>query len=585
MRNKDITLCLTYYSHCMTLHPRAKRQSQYSYIPHMGGTMNRLFLLACCIFVLIGMNLLATNHLDIMHILQGEYVNSGMGSSLASLDFNGDGIEDLIVQQLNNPRPEHQGIYEYDRLMILFGGNNFDTTPELTIFGDPHDGHTPRRVVCVGDVNNDGYDDFVAEKMTWAVTPGYRRVCIYFGGVNPATTPGFQIDYPNWDSGASPGVESIIPRALGDINGDGCNDIGVISTWREPDHKQVQVLWGGSFALQTVYESYTQTYTTPAINGIGDINNDGIDDFVIGHGNFNSTDNNTVTLYYGNPDFSQCDSLSLVEYGTDEYAIKPIPGGDVNGDGYDDFLGRVSFVNDNIFGLFWLGGENISTQWNTELLPVTFGPYGTNYDVVHGDLNGDGFDDIVGSDYHASYDHGTASLWLGKQNFNGVADLIINPPSSIPPSTKFGYTIACGDFNNDGVDDLAVGAPVSAPGLSGVPGAVVIYSGNTLLADTTVANEDELAPQLPDQWQFTSYPNPLPAGKSLLLRYLGKGYEQAMTKNITLYNLKGQRVFQTQDSSQGETSSISLPQLPSGVYILSISEGNTRLGSKRIVVY
>jgi len=100
-----------------------------------------------------------------------------------------------------------------------------------------------------------------------------------------------------------------------------------------------------------------------------------------------------------------------------------------------------------------------------------------------------------------------------------------------------------------------------------------------------VANEDELAPQLQDQWQFSSYPNPLPAGKILSISYQGKGYAQTMTKSITLYNLKGQRVFQTQDSNRRETSSISLPKLPRGVYVLSISEGNRRLGSKRLVVY
>ncbi len=547
--------------------------------------MNRLFLLACCIFTLMGINLLATNHLDIIHILQGEYNASGMGMGLASIDFNGDGIKDLVVYQSNNPRPEDQGTYVYGRLMVMLGGNDFDTIPEYTIFSAPHDLFVQRTLLNVGDFNNDGVEDFVIARRSSNSNDRFWRICVYFGGENPSTTPGYQYDYPVYNFDGIPGVESIIPRALGDINGDGCNDIGIISDWSGPERKMIQILWGGAFTLQTVYDTNYDVRSYPTINGVGDVNNDGYSDFVIGHSNYNDIFNSSVTLYYGCPNISQCDSLNLVEYSTYEEHKKPIYCGDVNGDGFDDFLGRVVNDNSTIYGYFWMGANEITDQWDIQLWPAYFGPGWPEYDLVHGDLNNDGFDDLIGSDYEAWGDSGRLAIWLGKQNFNGTADLFLSSPDGIPRYSRFGYAMACGDFNNDGFDDLAVGAPQSPPGLSDVPGALVIYSGNAQLADTTVANEDELAPQLQDQWQFTSYPNPLPAGKSLSLRYLGKGYAKPMTKNITLYNLKGQRVFQTQDSSRGETSSISLPELPSGVYILSISEGNTRLSSKRILVY
>ncbi len=585
MRNKDITLCLTYYSHCMTLHLRAKRQSQYSFCLHMGGTMNRLFLLACCIFTLMGINLLATNHLDIMHIIQGEFNGSEMGMGLASLDFNGDGIKDLVVQQANNPRPEHQGIYEYDRIMVMYGGDNFDTVPDLTIFGNPYEGHTSRNILRAGDVNGDGFDDLVTELMTWSVNPGFRRICVYFGGENPSTTPGYQYEYPAYNFDGIPGVDSVTPFALGDINGDGCSDIGVVCDWNGVNRESIDIIYGGSYDISTIYDTYIDFLSIPVINGLGDVNSDGFADFAIGHSNFNYIYNNSVTLFYGCSDITQCDSLVLVDQSNDEWAMKPMAAGDVNGDGFDDFLGRDVLVDSYGYGYFWYGGTNITSQHDVSLFPDYFGSSILDYNLVHGDLNNDGFEDLIGSQHALYGDDGVVAIWLGKQNFNGVVDLYLRSPLSIPGRAKFGYAMACGDFNNDGIDDLAVGAPQSSPGLSDIPGAVVIYSGNTLLADTTVANEDELAPQLQDQWQFSSFPNPLPAGKSLSLRYLGKGYAQPMTKNITLYNLKGQRVFQTQDSSRGETSSISLPELPSGVYILSISEGITRLSSKRILVY
>ncbi len=260
-------------------------------------------------------------------------------------------------------------------------------------------------------------------------------------------------------------------------------------------------------------------------------------------------------------------------------------GGDINGDGFDDFLGRTIYDGNASYGCFWQGSSIITTQWDVQLYPVYFGTDWPHYDLIHGDLNNDGFDDLIGSDYEAWGDSGRLAIWLGKQNFKGTADLFLTPPDEIPYYSHFGYALACGDFNNDGFDDLAVGAPQSPPGLSDVPGALVIYSGNAQLADTSVATEDELAPQLNDALKFSSYPNPLPVGKAVSLRYQGKGYDQLNTKTISLYNLKGQRVFQAQDSSRGDTSSIQLPELPSGVYIIKVSAAGQHHSSKRIVVY
>ncbi len=547
--------------------------------------MNRLFLLACCTIATMAVPLFAINHLDIMHILQGEFNGSEMGMGLASLDFNGDGIKDLIVQQANNPRPEHQGLYEYDRIMVMYGGDNFDVVPDLTIFGNPYEGHTSRSILRAGDVNGDGFDDLVTEVMTWTVYPGFRRICVYFGGENPSTTPGYQYEYPAYDLDNIPGVESATPFALGDINGDGCSDIGVVCDWGGVNRETIDIIYGGSYNITTIYDTYTDYHSIPVINGVGDVNSDGYADFAIGHSNFNDIYNNSVILFYGCPDIAQCDSLVLVDQSTTEWTMKPMAAGDVNGDGFNDFLGRDVLIDTYGYGFFWYGGTSITNQHDVMLSPDYFGSTWADYRLIHGDLNNDGYEDLIGSK-HANYgDDGVVAIWLGRQNFNGEVDLYLRSPDSIPRFARFGYAMACGDFNNDGIDDLAVGAPQSPPGLSDIPGAVVVYSGNTLLADTTVANEDELAPQLNDALKFSSYPNPLPVGKAVSLRYQGKGYDQLNTKTISLYNLKGQRVFQAQDSSRGDTSSIQLPELPSGVYIIKVSAAGQHHSSKRIVVY
>ena len=547
--------------------------------------MNR-FSFALCITIWIAIiPLSATNQLDIMHILQGEYDYSGMGMSLASLDFNGDGIKDLIVHQSNNPRPEHQGTYVYGRLMVMYGGDNFDTIPELTIFGNPDDLFLQRSLFNVGDMNNDGFEDFVV--IRYLYDSGLRwlvRLCIFFGGENPSTTPGFQYDYPAYDYDGIAGVNSVTPFALADINGDGYSDIGIVCDWGGPDRESIDILYGGTFNFNTVYDTYYDVRSIPVINGVGDVNSDGYEDFAIGHSNNNYINNRTVTLYYGCPDIAQCDSLTLVAYSTTEWSMKPMAGGDVNGDGYDDFLGRDILENNIGYGLFWLGGTNLTNQHDVVLWPDYFGTSWADHALIHGDLNGDGYEDLIGSNYARYADGGVVAIWLGKPNFNGLVDLYLTSPPNIPGRSRFGYAMACGDFNNDGFDDLAVGAPQSPPGLSGIPGAVVIYSGNALLADTTVANEDELAVPMVNQWQISTYPNPLINSRTLTIDYQGKGYQKVAQKDITIYNQKGQKVHRQQDNSQGKNWTMQLPELASGVYFLRIAEGNVTITSHKFII-
>jgi hypothetical protein len=209
--------------------------------------------------------------------------------------------------------------------------------------------------------------------------------------------------------------------------------------------------------------------------------------------------------------------------------------------------------------------------------------------AVYGDLNGDGFDDFVTSDSDANYENGQVGICLGGQNANATYDLIMNPPSE-HQFRNFGYAKAIGDFDGDGYDDLAISCPwwigFGAYGM----GRVLIYSGNAQLQDTTVANDDPAAPeQNTSDWRFNIYPNPFYAkAGEIRVTLLGTGYNKAGRYTYSVKNIRGQIVRQDIISEQELRDAgfdVRVSQLSSGIYILTISDQYQILASRKVVIY
>lgn len=77
-----------------------------------------------------------------------------------------------------------------------------------------------------------------------------------------------------------------------------------------------------------------------------------------------------------------------------------------------------------------------------------------------GDLNDDGFMDVVVGAPYYNGGQGRVYLYLGGSPMNAVADQTINCPDPVSGKMYFGWSVAsAGDFNDDGYDDIIVGAP------------------------------------------------------------------------------------------------------------------------------
>jgi VCBS repeat-containing protein len=153
---------------------------------------------------------------------------------------------------------------------------------------------------------------------------------------------------------------------------------------------------------------------------------------------------------------------------------------------------------------------NQTPAWTTSadgILPGLVGQLAVNaaygFSVAGlGDVNGDGFDDIaVGAPAMVDLISGTGSLasvgavfvYFGSSNGLPAVPTVKLQPTTLVAGALFGFSIAGGDVNNDGKNDILVGAPLDRVTLSigggntanGTVGKAYVFNGATLTTNTT----------------------------------------------------------------------------------------------------
>jgi sugar lactone lactonase YvrE len=182
-----------------------------------------------------------------------------------------------------------------------------------------------------------------------------------------------------------------------------------------------------TFAAEVPYP----TGTNPQTAAVGDFNGDGIPDLVLA--NFSSS---TVSVLLGNGGGTFQVQLTYATGGGPE----SVAVGDFNGDGVSDLV--VANATDDTVGVLLGNGDGTFKQ------QVTYATGGSPTFVAVGDFNGDGVSDLVVAN-EGQGSGSTVSVLLGNGDGtfgNQVAYATGNEPNSA----------AVGDFNGDGILDLAV---------------------------------------------------------------------------------------------------------------------------------
>jgi hypothetical protein len=152
--------------------------------------------------------------------------------------------------------------------------------------------------------------------------------------------------------------------------------------------------------------------------------------------------------------------------------------GDVNGDGFGDLIvGAPGVGSQKGAAYLYLGssgGLGGASTWSGGGSGIsTNDAYGTSV-ASAGDVNGDGYGDVIVGAYGVSSNMGAAYLYLGSATGLGSASTWTQGLGS-SAGDRFGHCVAsAGDVNGDGFSDVIVSAPFT----SGNTGAAHLYFGN-----------------------------------------------------------------------------------------------------------
>ncbi|MGY8745536.1 MAG: hypothetical protein ACKVG2_03190 [Candidatus Poseidoniales archaeon] len=274
--------------------------------------------------------------------LNGSADDDNLGWSLTSLgDVESDGCTDLAVvankmieEHASNPNLNKNG------MVVVFKGNqtsmihhaNITQTESGTMFG--------RQVIGNGDMNGDGFMDMVVSNTDSTDSPtGYSSVEFFFGNSSGINTTRFNSHAP-LDTGKLYGIEMAF---VGDIHGDGYDDILISELYANtvPYHSGKVHIWEGSssgpVANGALKGDSANALLGESISPAGDINEDGFDDFMLMAPS--STKSGNVDLYLGSPDGPRMDVQLFAQGSSGEnVGLNLLSGMDLNGDGMKEIL-------------------------------------------------------------------------------------------------------------------------------------------------------------------------------------------------------------------------------------------------------
>ncbi len=165
------------------------------------------------------------------------------------------------------------------------------------------------------------------------------------------------------------------------------------------------------------------------------------------------------------------------------YGSKIAPAGDVNGDGYSDFL-IEGWDGSNFINLHYGSSNGLS---NSPAYTFSDQNYSLSSFSTAGDVNGDGYSDvIIGCIYLRNANNqqvGGISVYYG--GASGIQSTNQSSMLSDKVNSNFGNSVAmAGDVNGDGYSDILVGANRYNEGNNGFGAAFVVYGSSSGLTNT-----------------------------------------------------------------------------------------------------
>lgn len=249
----------------------------------------------------------------------GEPGGEGFGWTCRQVgDIDGNGLADFVI---GDPQFD-DGAFNTGRayLYLPTTGPVFPAPVVLTYGQTP--GLFGKEVAPAGDVNRDGFDDFVI------ASENIRALHVFLGAATPAGITRVVIPTPN-------NARPFTAAGVGDVNADGYDDIVLVAFSQDSAW-----MWLGS---PLVHEQPDVTFAVDAetVCGLEDINGDGFDDFAMGSSNYSvaGVRRGAVYIYLGGaPVNSAIDFVVPALHPIENFGRPMQLGADLNGDGLRDLL-------------------------------------------------------------------------------------------------------------------------------------------------------------------------------------------------------------------------------------------------------
>lgn len=320
-------------------------------------------------------------------VLTGSVDDNRAGWGIATDDFDGDSVDDIVVggvtgaiQVVHGPIPATMDLANAD--VSFTGGQGVGAS-----------------LAAVGDVTGDDQVDLLVGRTTFEA---FRAAFVVPG---PLTTSGVLTDLgfvfireQRTDQGG------IAVSSAGDVDGDGTGDVLIGASVNEID----DAITGATFLVRGPItedvdlakadfkmQGYRRGASGQAVAGGGDLDGDGLDDLVVVH------PGDETYVVYGDPALSGVMSLADADTIVTSESVRIVSRGDLNGDGLADLVMGADINDDpktnQALYVFYgpVTGELDQDDADVKLV----GPERDNFqawtNIDVGDVDGDGRDDLL----------------------------------------------------------------------------------------------------------------------------------------------------------------------------------------------
>lgn len=439
-------------------------------------------------------------------ILERNIAGIHFGTSVSgNAKFNNDTYSDIAIGA-----PHYSVNHSNQGAVFVYWGNStsgITTTIRNTLVGSGANVHLGQTVKVLADINQDGYSELIASAPS--DSNGQTNEGRIFLHLGTATGLSNTVSWTGEGNSDSAYLGETITAA--DINHDGKTDL-VVGAPRYSDQYTAQgavyVYYSNGVSFSSTpdiafYGNSTWEYFGGGLH-CGDVNGDSFADIIVGSLYYSgaNADEGKVFIYYGTASGVETTARWTKVGGSVEASFgQGIATGDVNGDSTPDLI--ISSVYESngqayegrVYS-FHGAQRGLSTVYSQRFnISQASSQFGFAISSA-GDVNNDGYDDLLVGAYNfdnGQTNEGRAFLFLGSSSGVGVTPAWTYEPNQA--SAQLGIAVAgnC-DFNADGYSDIVVGANLFDNGQSN-EGRAYIFHGNSsgLPASPTLTIESNKA--------------------------------------------------------------------------------------------